>query len=276
MAAMVAGQADPNYRANSSRALKARWADPLARLKLIAGIRRNARKASIKSKLSFSAKNLWADPEFREKMRLAMLNSPKMAGRGQRIWKTRRQRLEKAAIFNKDLAVLRPRLKGFAWKLARSSEAAEDLISITLLKALEARSQFKPGSNLFAWACMIMKNTWISEGRRSWRKVDWSEEKAAIIPDGKHDRAEQAEELANVMAAMRGLPEDQRKALLLIAAGMSYDEAAQKLGVAEGTIKSRVARARSALVSRDIDKSLGPRHSAAADELIAEIQQVLR
>jgi len=48
-----------------------------------------------------------------------------------------------------------------------------------------------------------------------------------------------------VWRALGELPPDQREALLLVGAeGMSYDEAARICGVAVGTIKSRVNRAR--------------------------------
>jgi RNA polymerase sigma-70 factor (ECF subfamily) len=45
------------------------------------------------------------------------------------------------------------------------------------------------------------------------------------------------------------LPENQREALILIGAGgFSYEEAAEIIGVAVGTVKSRVSRARADLV----------------------------
>ncbi len=47
------------------------------------------------------------------------------------------------------------------------------------------------------------------------------------------------------------LPADQREALVLIgASGFSYEEAAEICGVAVGTIKSRVNRARRRLIER--------------------------
>jgi RNA polymerase sigma-70 factor (ECF subfamily) len=46
------------------------------------------------------------------------------------------------------------------------------------------------------------------------------------------------------------LPENQREALILIGAGgFSYEEAAEMIGVAVGTVKSRVSRARAELVA---------------------------
>ena len=58
--------------------------------------------------------------------------------------------------------------------------------------------------------------------------------------------------LADVQRALMQLPESQREALILVGAGgFSYEEAADICGVALGTIKSRVARGRSALSGAD-------------------------
>ena len=54
--------------------------------------------------------------------------------------------------------------------------------------------------------------------------------------------------LREVHRAMGQLPEDQRAALLLVSLeGMSLGEAAQVLGIPDGTLASRLARARAAL-----------------------------
>ena len=54
--------------------------------------------------------------------------------------------------------------------------------------------------------------------------------------------------MADMRGALAELPDDQREALLLVAAsGFSYEEAAEICGVAVGTIKSRVNRARNRL-----------------------------
>jgi RNA polymerase sigma-70 factor, ECF subfamily len=63
------------------------------------------------------------------------------------------------------------------------------------------------------------------------------------LPDQEEKVAHQ-----DLLAALQKLPPDQREALLLIGAqGLSYEEAAEIMGVAEGTIKSRIHRARANL-----------------------------
>ena len=56
--------------------------------------------------------------------------------------------------------------------------------------------------------------------------------------------------LQDLGAALLQIPVEQREAVLLAAGGISYEEAAQICGVAIGTIKSRVNRARHALAER--------------------------
>jgi RNA polymerase sigma-70 factor (ECF subfamily) len=57
--------------------------------------------------------------------------------------------------------------------------------------------------------------------------------------------------MADFKAAMQKLPDDQREALILVgASGFSYEDAAKICGVAIGTIKSRVNRARTHLARR--------------------------
>ena len=54
--------------------------------------------------------------------------------------------------------------------------------------------------------------------------------------------------LADVLSALQRLPAEQREVLLLVGAeGVSYDDAAEIIGCAVGTIKSRLARGRKAL-----------------------------
>jgi RNA polymerase sigma-70 factor (ECF subfamily) len=69
-------------------------------------------------------------------------------------------------------------------------------------------------------------------------------------------------DLQDFRAALGRLPSDQREALILVgASGFSYEEAANICGVAVGTIKSRVNRARSALtrtLSVDATSEFGP------------------
>lgn len=151
------------------------------------------------------------------------------------------------AEFKRELVELIPYLRAFARSLARDASAADDLTQEALLKAWDARDSFERGTNLKAWAFMILRNHFYSEKRRSWRQAAWDQEKAERTLEATSDPVA-AIELDELRRALAELPSEQRDALVLIGAGgFSYEEAAQICGCAIGTIKSRVNRARKAL-----------------------------
>lgn len=126
-------------------------------------------------------------------------------------------------------------------------DAAEDLAAWTLGKAWQHRDKFQVGTNLPAWTQTILRNRFITQMRRK-RWDGGSTEDLAIsalpwvpAPQGA------VVDLADTLKALAMLPQDMREALILVGAGASYEEAAQDLGCAVGTIKSRVARGRDAL-----------------------------
>ena len=140
-----------------------------------------------------------------------------------------------------------PSLRAFAISLVRDADRAEDLVQETMLRAISKQEQFEPGTNLQAWLFVILRNQVFSDRRKSMREVEDVDGSYAatltVIPD--QEDSIMVQELG---AALRKLQKGQREALLLVGAdGLSYEEAAQALGCAVGTIKSRVNRARSCL-----------------------------
>ncbi len=151
------------------------------------------------------------------------------------------------ATFKQELVDLIPHLRAFARNLSGNPSAADDLAQDAMLKAWNARESYQPGTNMKAWTFTILRNVFYSEKRRSWRSQPLDPELAESTLIANDDPAGSMELLA-LRNAMNKLPDDQREAIVLIGAGgMSYEEAAEICGVAIGTIKSRVNRARSAL-----------------------------
>jgi RNA polymerase sigma-70 factor (ECF subfamily) len=157
-----------------------------------------------------------------------------------------------------------PALRAFAWSLCRNSADADDLVQETLTKAWTHRDKFEPGTNLRAWLFTILRNTYYTAVTRRRREV--SDE------DGKHAATlttpatqDWSMAMISLQAAMRQLPDEHREALILVgAAGLSYEEAAEICACALGTIKSRVNRARARLLK--IMEA-----GSAADALVAEL-----
>lgn len=159
-----------------------------------------------------------------------------------------RPEASRAESFATAVAALRPYLLKRAMFLARERELAEDLAQNALIKALTAERLFEPGTNLKGWMTTILQNEYYSHRRRSWRSLPLSDIAAENLqaPIGEQ---ETSADLRNVACAMAVLPESQRRALVAIGfLGYSYAEAAILFRCSIGTIKSRVSRARMALL----------------------------
>lgn len=167
------------------------------------------------------------------------------------IWQERSSKFDQPApgeqSFVDSLTGLMPRLRGFARRLAADTAHAEDLVQETMLKAWQARQSFSPGTNIQAWLFTILRNIHLSALRRRRWEGNWTEELEASLGHG--ERQSNSIELQQVLALIRCLPGDQRIALELVTIEqLSYEDAAGQIGVTLGTIKSRVARARAALL----------------------------
>ena len=144
------------------------------------------------------------------------------------------------------------------------------------MRAWKARESYQEGTNLKAWCFTILRNTFYSEKRRSWRRqpLDPEVAEATLVSN---DNPSDSMELLALRNALNELPDDQREALILVGAGgLPYEEVAEICGCAVGTIKSRVNRARNALavimesnsVGFNSDSSMSA--SEAFDDLIAQ------
>jgi RNA polymerase sigma-70 factor (ECF subfamily) len=149
-------------------------------------------------------------------------------------------------------------LYSFAFKLARSRDDAEDLVSDTYLRAIERWGQFRPGTNMRAWLFTILYHLFVSRRRR----IDAREVYSLDDPDvpgaaevvGTSDPEGEFYDSfidAEVVAAIEALPAEYRDAVLLSDVhGRRYAEIAGALGVPEGTVKSRLFRGRRMLQRR--------------------------
>lgn len=163
-----------------------------------------------------------------------------------------------ASDFRRDLVAVIPHLRAFARGLCGRPDYADDLVQETLVKAWSAQGRFNPGTSMRAWTFVILRNVFLSEMRRNRFRGDYDPAAAERIMAMGADQ-EGPLHLSDLHRALQMLPPERREALLLVGAGgFSYEEVAAISGVAIGTVKSRVARARSALNGlMDGDRSLG-------------------
>ncbi|HZO95749.1 MAG TPA: RNA polymerase sigma factor [Gaiellaceae bacterium] len=144
-----------------------------------------------------------------------------------------------------------PRLFRAARAWTRSREEAEDLVQETYARVL-ARPRALRGEDELGYLLRALRNTLISQRRAERRRPVATElvEEAAPASRGGDDPAEAAE-VNQVYAAIAELPDEFRDALVAVdVAGLSYQEAARAFGVPEGTLTSRLFRARDRVARR--------------------------
>lgn len=146
---------------------------------------------------------------------------------------------------------VRPRLMAYAVSLTGSTTLAEDIVQETIVRALIARETFEPGTKFLAWLFTIASN-WHKSGYRKFRReVEWNpeHEDALFFSTGFADSGGEAKlTLDHLLRLVACLPPNQSDTIIAVGyLGLSYDEAAECLGCAAGTIKSRLSRGREAL-----------------------------
>lgn len=146
------------------------------------------------------------------------------------------------------VVTLLPRLRRFARTIARQPHDADDLVQITVERALVRFEQWRPDTRLESWMFSIMKNAWIDEVRARGRRDRVLAPAEAGETVG--DTSSEAQLTAmSVEAALAQLPDEQRLAVsLVLVEGLSYKEAAEVLEVPIGTLTSRIARGRETLM----------------------------
>lgn len=147
------------------------------------------------------------------------------------------------------MIALLPRLRSFARGLCGQHALADDLVQITVEKALRNLDGFVPGTRLDSWMFRILRNSFIDDvrARRDMTSLDGDDAMPLPGTDGRQV-TETRLHLADVRRAMARLPQDQRIVLMLVCVeGLSYRDAAAALDLPQGTVMSRLSRARLAL-----------------------------
>jgi RNA polymerase sigma-70 factor (ECF subfamily) len=141
-----------------------------------------------------------------------------------------------------------PRLRRYARALTRAPDRADDLVQDTLVRALTKGQLWQPGTDIRAWLFTIMHNQHVNTVRRGVREaaaVDLDHLSYALVATTDPTSSRQLRELD---CALARLPDEQREVVLLVGLeGVSYEDAAQILGVPIGTVRSRLSRGRETL-----------------------------
>jgi RNA polymerase sigma factor (sigma-70 family) len=155
-----------------------------------------------------------------------------------------------------------------AYKFVGKHDEAEDLAQEIFLKLFKSLDTFDRRANFQTWLVSVSRNLCIDH-YRSVRKerqtidrtVDASELSPASTDPGPMAALEQRDRLTLLRDALAALPEALRTAVLMRDIHeLSYQEIADRLGLPQGTVKSRINRGRAEL-ARQIRKRRGEHYS---------------
>lgn len=148
------------------------------------------------------------------------------------------------------------RLYRLALKTSRNADDAADAIQDAMLSAHRSARAFRYDSAVGSWLYRIVANACVDRRRRT-------KHVAVALADDMHpvaDTTARTDTAIVVHRALMQLTPAQRAAVVLVdMQGYSVADAARLLGIAEGTVKSRCARARSrlAVLLRSLDHRTG-------------------
>jgi RNA polymerase sigma-70 factor (ECF subfamily) len=170
------------------------------------------------------------------------------------------------------------RLRRVATRLTRCAADADDLVQDTLMRAFRARRRFQPGTSIRAWTTTILRRVFLTDTLRAKRRRLETDTDAGEplerTPGATSPRSRDAtlsqealsERLEDpVKRALDRVPDVYRTPFLMsIVESLTCAEIALRLGVPDGTVMSRIHRARESM-KRDLlqpARSGRPRDSA--------------
>jgi len=140
------------------------------------------------------------------------------------------------------------RVYGLCLRMTRDVQLAEDCTQDTFINAWRALAQFETRSSLATWLHRIAVNVSLAKRRKSTPVEPLPQDEEGATGEW---ALETPVEVREIESAIGELPDGARDALVLHALyGYSHGEAAQMLGIAEGTCKAQLHRARKLLRAR--------------------------
>lgn len=135
-----------------------------------------------------------------------------------------------------------------AYMYVKDVHTAEDIFQDVFIKVNQKLSTFEGNSSIKTWIIRITINTCKDYLKSAWNRrvvpmMEYQED--AIISESDYDEVEKQDTNNLVKQTVLSLPEKYRDVVLCVYfQEMTITEAAQTLGIAEGTAKSRLSRAR--------------------------------
>ena len=137
------------------------------------------------------------------------------------------------------------RLRGYLLSQCRDAALADDLLQETFMQIHRSRRTYQPGRPVTPWFYAIARHVYLMKRRSAGRRLRFEERLVADArsSDVSHDALETIADGDAVRRALRGVPADQRQALLMHhVAGWSFVEIAERLGIRVNAAKTRAFR----------------------------------
>ncbi|WP_404421085.1 RNA polymerase sigma factor [Thalassospira australica] len=141
-----------------------------------------------------------------------------------------------------------PHLRRFARSLVRDQDRADDLVQDCLERAIRKQHLWHSTGSVRSWMFRMLYNLFLNQKRaqRSETSVDDVSDAQLSVPARQEKRAV----CRDIGDALELLVPEQKAVILLVALeGVTYDEASEILGIAVGTVRSRLSRGRDHLRS---------------------------
>lgn len=156
--------------------------------------------------------------------------------------------------FSSQMMSYEKNLKYFALKLTRNNEDANDLVQETFLKALLNIDRYSDNTNLKAWLCTILKNTFINNYRKSSKRNDYNMDDKfhdyTLINKPSSYNPEKEFNFKELNSIIDSLEPEFRVPFQMYDSGYKYNEIAEELGLNLGTIKSRIHFSRKKIMKK--------------------------
>lgn len=154
--------------------------------------------------------------------------------------------------FQSNLQEVQENLRRYALKLTQDTNDADDLVQDTSLRALTHRDKFVSDINFKGWMMTIMYNIFLNNQDRVERRRKIFDTTVDILnvplmTEGGYSTPDGAMNIREIYSAIDNLSEHTRTPFKMFLSGYKYSEIAEKMGIPEGTVKSRIFFARKEL-----------------------------
>ena len=154
--------------------------------------------------------------------------------------------------FQSNLQEVQENLRRYALKLTQDTNDADDLVQDTSLRALTHRDKFVSDINFKGWMMTIMYNIFLNNQDRVERRrkiFDTTVDilNVPLVTEGGYSTPDGAMNIREIYSEIEKLSEHTRTPFKMFLSGYKYSEIAEKIGIPEGTVKSRIFFARKAL-----------------------------